>query len=133
MNEKLMTTDGDIRDFRVYAGFTNYRMTDEGKIVNKYGREIGNNPHNNGYTITTLVSDDGKRVRKSTHRWIYLAWYGEIEQGKEISHNDDNKYNNSPSNLSAMSHRDNCNSGMRNKKISASLRAYHQKRKEQDK
>lgn len=120
-------------DFRVYAGFTNYRMTDEGKIVNKYGREIGNNPHNNGYTITTLVSDDGKSVRKSTHRWIFLAWYGEIPYGMEISHNDDNKYNNRPSNLSAMSHKDNCNSGKRNSKISASLRAYHQKRKEQDK
>lgn len=122
----MMTLD----NFRTLAGFSNYRFTDEGKIVNKHNREVGNNPHNNGYTITTLVSDDGKSVRKSTHRWIYLAWWGKIAEGKEISHKDDNKYNNRPSNLEAVTHKQNCNSGSRNKKISDSLRAYHQKKKE---
>lgn len=97
----MMTLD----NFRTLAGFSNYRFTDEGKIVNKHNREVGNNPHNNGYTITTLVSDDGKSVRKSTHRWIYLAWWGKIAEGKEISHKDDNKYNNRPSNLEAVTHK----------------------------
>ena len=120
----MMTLD----NFRTLAGFSNYRFTDEGKIVNKHNREVGNNPHNNGYTITTLVSDDGKSVRKSTHRWIYLAWWGKIAEGKEISHKDDNKYNNRPYNLEAVTHKQNCNSGSRNRKISASLRAYHQKK-----
>ena len=74
-------------------------------MINKNGREVGNNKHNNGYTITTLIRDDGKRVRRSTHRWIYEAWHGEIPQGTEISHKDDNKYNNAPSNLEAVSHK----------------------------
>lgn len=126
MNKDMAADD----NFRVLAGFTNYLFTDKGTIINKQGKEIGNNPHNNGYTITTLVSDEGESIRRSTHRWIYQAWHGEIPQGTEISHNDDNKYNNAPSNLSAMSHRQNCNSGSRNAKISASLRAYYQKKKE---
>lgn len=120
-------------DYRMMDGYSNYRMTIEGTMINKYGRVIGNNPHNNGYTITTLINDDGKRVRKSTHRWIYEAWHGEIPEGKEISHIDDDKYNNRPDNLAAMSHRDNCNHGNRNKKISESLRLYHQKRRENNK
>lgn len=72
-----MTTE---TDYRTMIGYSNYRFTDQGKMINKNGREVGNNKHNNGYTITTLIRDDGKRVRRSTHRWIYEAWHGEIPQ-----------------------------------------------------
>ena len=116
-------------DYRQIEEFSNYKMTIEGTLVNEKGQVIGNNPHNNGYTVTTLVRDDGKRIRRSTHRWIYEAWHGKIPEGLEISHKDDNKYNNAPSNLEAVSHKQNCNSGSRNAKISASLRAYHQNKK----
>lgn len=126
-----VTDNNDGSKVKSLENYSNYKFTNEGKIVNKHNREVGNNPHNNGYTITTLVTDDGISVRKSTHRWIYLAWHGEIPQGKEISHKDDNKYNNSPDNLEAVTHRENCNHGSRNKKISQSLREYHKKKKEQ--
>lgn len=125
-----MTTE---TDYRTMVGYSNYRFTDQGKMINKNGREVGNNKHNNGYTITTLIRDDGKRVRRSTHRWIYEAWHGEIPQGTEISHKDDNKYNNAPSNLEAVSHKQNCNSGGRNKKISESLKKYYQNKKQLNK
>lgn len=86
-------------------GYSNYTFTDKGTIINQYGRVIGNNSHNNGYTITTLVSDNGDTVRRSTHIWVYNAFYGEIPQGKEISHIDDNKHNNAPYNLEAVTHK----------------------------
>lgn len=117
-------------NYRQLQGFSNYKMTTEGEMINKDGKVIGNNPHNNGYTITTLVSDDGQAVRRSTHRWIYEAWYGAIPDGLEIAHLDDNKHNNRPDNLIAATHKQNCNLGNRNKKISEALKAYHAKKKQ---
>jgi hypothetical protein len=73
-----------------------------------------------GY-IEALLSKDGVRKHYQVHRLVMMT-YKPVENMDEldVNHKDENKTNNHISNLEWITHKDNCNYGDRNKKISKS-------------
>lgn len=69
----------------------------------------------------TLINDENKKIKWFVHRLIWTVVNGEIPEGMQINHNDENTQNNSISNLSLMTAKENCNWGTRNKRISLKL------------
>ncbi len=68
-----------------------------------------------GYLKVGLCKD-GKHKWFRVHRLVWEAFNGEIPDGYEINHIDENTGNNCLSNLSAVSHKDNINWGTRNQR-----------------
>lgn len=93
-----------------YRDFTNYEVYPyEDKIVNlKSGKELKQSTNDRGYKCYRLYKD-GKVFSIRTNRLYYECVNGEIPKGMEIDHIDNNRENNNPSNLRAVSHTDNIN------------------------
>lgn len=73
----------------------NYYVNEYGKIYSiKLGRELKPNIDCDGYYRVDIY---GKHIK--VHKLVYLTWIGDIEQGKQINHKDDNKHNNHYTNL----------------------------------
>lgn len=74
---------------------------------------------NNGYVQVYLKCIDGKQRRFLWHRVIWYMFNGEIPDGYEINHIDENKQNNALSNLNLITHKENNNWGTRNQRSAA--------------
>lgn len=71
-----------------------------------------------GY-IEALLSKDGVRKHYQVHRLVMMTYKPmENMDGLDVNHIDENKTNNHISNLEWVSHKDNCNYGTRNQRIS---------------
>lgn len=66
--------------------------------------------NNNGYLRATFFVK-GKQEFRMVHRLVYETFVGNIPEGFEINHKDENKKNNSIFNLELVSHKENCNYG----------------------
>lgn len=86
----------------------NYRHTSETKIIMTV-------KHKSGYMIVLLYKN-GKRKQTLVHRLVYEAFNGEIPEGYEVNHIDENKVNNRSDNLNLMSRKENVNWGTANKR-----------------
>ena len=75
-----------------------------------------------GYVVVNLKCIDGKYRTFRWHRVIWTFFYGTIPEDKEINHVDENKQNNTLSNLSLCTHKENVNYGTRNERVSAKLK-----------
>ena len=69
-----------------------------------------------GYIRANLQKDSGGQQHWRFHRLIWTAVNGEIPEGMQVNHIDENKENNSISNLNLLSCKENCNWGTRNKR-----------------
>jgi hypothetical protein len=98
--------------------FSNYEIfPNEGKIFSyKTNRWIGAKDKD-GYWLCTLTSDEGKIWTNLLHRIIWFACNGEIPQGMQVNHLDENKDNNSIDNLNLMTPKENCNWGTHNERV----------------
>lgn len=83
--------------------------------------------HKNGYYAVGLFKNNIHKTYK-VHRLVWLTFKGEIPEGYEINHIDENKQNNCLSNLEYVTPSENCNHGTRNNRISLSSK--HPKSKE---
>lgn len=84
----------------------------EGKVWSyKRNRYIGNKNKKDGYWYITLIDDNGKPHSFQLHRLIYMAVKGDIQEGLEVNHMDEDKDNNSIFNLNLMTHKENMNWG----------------------
>lgn len=109
--------------------YSNYLFFTDGRIYsNKQKRFIGYKLPN-GYIGCTLTNDRGKPEKSYIHRWIYRAFKGEIEHGKNVNHIDENKENNSASNLELTTPKENCNHGTRKQRISITRRRNEAKKR----
>lgn len=99
-------------------GYSNYEIYPETGQVWSYknNRYIGSYDKD-GYLICCLVNDDGRKKMWSMHRLIWTVVNGEISNNMEVNHIDENKTNNSITNLSLMTHKENTNWGTRNERI----------------
>lgn len=72
-----------------------------------------------GYKRTTLQKTHRKDVKRFyIHQLVAIAFLENQENKKYINHKDENKSNNNVDNLEWVTHKENCNFGTRNKKIS---------------
>ena len=65
---------------------------------------------------------DGLKKTFTVHRLVWLTFKGEIEDGLQINHINENPTDNRLENLNLMTPKENCNWGSHNKKISEALK-----------
>ena len=70
-----------------------------------------------GY-LTVQLCKDGKKLRRSVHRIVAEAFIPNILGLSEVNHINENTWDNRVENLEWISHRDNCNYGTRNMRVS---------------
>lgn len=98
----------------------NYVFYKDGRIYSKYYKcFLKGTVRKDGYVQVMLKCTDGKKRMFLWHRVIYIYFNGEIPEGYEVNHLDENKQNNRLSNLSLTSHIENCNYGTRNERCAA--------------
>ena len=102
-------------------GYSNYEIYPETGQVWSYknNRFIGSYD-GRGYVLCTLTKDDGTQEHWRMHRLIWSSVYGEIPEGLQVNHIDENKENNSIYNLNLMTNAENHNWGTRNIRCSSS-------------
>lgn len=95
--------------------FESYTITEDGKIFSKhFNRYLHNNPSkHDGYVSVTLKCKDQRPRVFLHHRVIWYFFNGDIPQGLEINHKDENKSNNSLYNLELLTRGDNVRYGTR--------------------
>lgn len=94
------------------SNFSNYEIyPEEGKVWSyKSNRFIGTQ-HHSGYWVVGLYDDNGEQHMFQLHRLIWMAANGDIPEGLEVNHIDEDKSNNSISNLNLMTPKENINYG----------------------
>lgn len=104
----------------MYKDFTKYEVFEDGRIWSyKTKRFLKPQTMKDGYQRVWLSDNEGKIKWYLLHRVVYEAVSGSpIPEGYEINHIDERKDNNSKSNLELVSHKENCNYGSRNARIS---------------
>lgn len=99
--------------------FSKYNVFEDGRIYSKHWYKfIEGTENEDGYLRVTLKCIDGKFRSFLIHRLIYHHYNGVIPEDMRVNHIDEDKKNNSKSNLNILSHKDNCNWGSRNERIS---------------
>lgn len=112
-SELLNTVRKRIDDSKKIPNYSNYViLPNEGLVYSlKNNRFIGSKNNKNGYYHIHLFNDNNEGWNTTLHRTIYIACYGEIPEGLEVNHIDENKSNNRIDNLNLMNHKENCNWG----------------------
>lgn len=99
------------RNVKGYEGL--YQVSNYGRVRSMwYGkvRILKQDKNNKGYRIIKLCKN-GKRKKFYVHRLVYEAFNGEIPEGYEINHIDENSLNNRLDNLNLLTHKANINWG----------------------
>lgn len=87
----------------------------------KSNKWVGAKNKKSGYWYCALTSDDGKVWKTKVHRVIWIAVNGEIPNGLEVNHINEDKSNNSISNLNLLTRKENINYGTRNERVAKAL------------
>lgn len=128
------------RDIKGYEGL--YQVSNLGRIkricdsitIGIYGQIIVRHRNNiikgfkgkrqNDYWRVYLYKN-GKRKKYTVHILVYTSFFGEIPDGYQVNHIDENKDNNSIFNLNLLTPKENCNWGTRNERIIKTKKKYH--------
>ena len=102
-----------------------YEVSNLGNVksltTNKLLKPGSNRASNRGYLFVQLGKD---HKLKYIHRAVWEAFNGPIPEGLQINHLDENKHNNSLSNLSLVTPRENMNWGSRPEKCAKTILQY---------
>ena len=99
----------------------NYEVSDLGNVRNPHKVLKKSVKQVSGYEFVVIYLD-GKWKGKYVHRLVWEAFNGKVPTGFEINHRDENKLNNSLSNLELVTHKQNCNHGTRNERANMTKR-----------
>lgn len=101
--------------------FSKYEVHEDGTIFSKTrNRNLKCYTSKRGYNYVCLRCNGGYSDTFQLHRVIYYFFNGEIPEGMQVNHIDEDKSNNVLNNLNLLTPRDNSNYGARNEKISIS-------------
>lgn len=105
-------------------GFPEYEISNTGCVYSlKSNRWLKGSAHPSGYRQVRL--SNGSVVKTFLiHRLVWETFNGSIPDGYEINHKDENKQNNTITNLESVTHKDNCNYGTRNERAGKGHRKY---------
>lgn len=100
-------------------GYSNYEICPETGQVWSYitSKYVGHRDYETRYWYCTLYNDNGVRVNWRLHRLIWTTVNGEIPEGMQVNHIDENPENNCISNLNLMTAKENSNWGTRTERI----------------
>ena len=103
-------------------GYSNYEIYPETGQVWSYKRnKFIKNKKGNGYYGCSLTDDNGEIKHWLLHRLIWIAVNGPIPDGMQVNHIDENKHNNSISNLNLMSNTENQRWGTKSTRVGVSM------------
>lgn len=77
----------------------NYRITTDGRIINKYGHEKTPDDHSKDGYLKVNLYKDGKGSSKRIHRLVAEAFIPNPDNKPDVNHKDGNKHNNNVENL----------------------------------
>ena len=105
-----------------FRDFEKYEVLYDGRIWSyKTNRFLKPSTLPSGYQQVALTDNEGNIKRYYIHRVVYEAFTCKpIQEGYEINHIDEKKYNNMVSNLELLTHKENMNFGTRNSRAAKS-------------
>lgn len=96
---------------KLISGYDNYFITEEGQVYNaKFNRYLKLTKTKNGYYFVNL-SKNGAYTSHYVHRLVAEAFIPNPDNKPEVNHIDEDKSNNSVSNLEWVTRKENINSG----------------------
>jgi hypothetical protein len=109
----------DLKEFYPLSlGFNSYLISPtSGRVFNKSLQVFIGFHLNNGYLRTTLISDDGRKVKVYLHKLLaqqFLA-YPKVSEKLYVNHKDGNRLNNNLDNLEWVTNRENSCHGRKSK------------------
>ncbi|MBQ7023530.1 MAG: HNH endonuclease [Akkermansia sp.] len=111
---------------KTITNFTRYIIDKDGDIYSTISNKfLKLSVMPSGYQKVTLRNDEEEAATFLVHRLVWEVFNGPIPEGMTVNHKDENKLNNSLSNLELMTMAENANYGSRNERISKSLKKYH--------
>lgn len=98
------------KDIKGYEGL--YQVSNEGRVKSiRFRKEkILHQNKVRGY-LRTILSKNGVKTQYQTHRLVYETFEGDIPNGLQVNHIDENKENNCVENLNLMTPKENMNWG----------------------
>ena len=95
--------------YKQMAGFSRYKIFEDGSVQNIHGKILKQNLQNN-YHRVTLTADDGSVKTLSVHRIIANLYHGLAldNHNLEPDHKDNNKLNNHKDNIEIVTKSENC-------------------------
>ena len=109
INSNFKTEYGETWKDLSFLNLSNYKISSEGKVINKRGQLLASSPHHqSGYLQIRLVDDNGNRVTKLIHVLVAKAFLEEKPVGNfEVDHIDSNRQNPSVENLQWLTREEN--------------------------
>lgn len=106
----------------MFRNYKKYEVFDDGRVYSyKSKRFLKLKKDKRGYSRICLSDNNGEIKNYQLHRVVYESIRGEIPEGLQVNHIDEDKSNNSISNLNLMTPKANCNFGSRNERIAEKL------------
>jgi len=99
--------------------FSNYEIHQDGTIISKHWNRPLKGRKLKGYLRVKLKLINGKQEEFQMHRVIWTYFNGDIPNGIQVNHIDENGTNNALNNLNLMTPKENCNYGTRNYRMAA--------------
>ena len=120
MNTKDVSYLGEVwKDIKDYED--EYEVSNLGRVRNKKTKKILKLKKEKGYLRVGLFKN-GKKKYYLVHRLVYEAFIGEIPNGMQVNHKDENKENNVLSNIDTlMTRKENINWGSGNERRGKAL------------
>ena len=115
-------------EWRPVVGFEGrYEVSDWGNVASLNYNHTGKwgllslTPNHKGGYLRVILCKDGKKYYQSVHRLVYEAFVGEIPEGLEVNHMDEDKNNCAVWNLNLLTRKQNNDWGTRNERASKAL------------
>lgn len=95
-------------EWKVVKDFPFYKISNYGRLMNKYGRILKPRLQNSGYYFYSLYDGRGREFQTqiTVHKLVMTSFVGD-NKGYDINHIDGNKLNNHISNLEYITHSEN--------------------------
>lgn len=115
-------------------GTKNLLISDYGRVYSiRTKKFVGCKGNQDGYKMVRTSPDGNAGTRAYIHRLVYLHFViPTIPEGCEIEHLDSDNSNDYFMNLRAVPHKTNCNNPITRKRISDGLKAYYQRKREEE-
>lgn len=96
----------------MFRDFKKYEVFDDGRVYSYHSKKfLKPDKNRGGYYLLRLYDNNGKNKSYQVHRVVYESIKGEIPEGLQVNHIDEDKSNNSISNLNLMTPKENTNWG----------------------
>jgi hypothetical protein len=87
-----------IEEYKPIPNFPNYEISNNGILINKYGKILKPFFDKDGYLLYTLYNN-GKKNNISQHRLLAMLFLSDFDKNLQVDHIDRNESNNNLSNL----------------------------------